>query len=181
MGIITSADIDSLEFQTDQAFEAFKRAVRTEAGPDIAWAKVLYEGIAFALSNVAGPDFLQWRMYDDNRRVETFKRILLQYALGSCADDLVMIAPKIVGGNDERLAVQLPELSDAWQEFKGVLSWDPCKAPLREIEKYRNRSFADLKEMAGKLASSGKTSVIISGLEYVRKNVERQHIISADV
>ncbi|MBN2567525.1 hypothetical protein JXB02_05585 [Candidatus Woesearchaeota archaeon] len=78
----TKDEIDSLELQADQAFEAFERARMTQSRMDGEYASKVYGALGDTLRKTTGEhSFKSWRR--GTKKAQPFDRYLLQYAIGS--------------------------------------------------------------------------------------------------
>ena len=79
--IITKPQLDALEFQTTQAYNAFRRAVRSEVYEDAHWTAELYNALGGSLKFATEYQrFMEWNR--GTEPAQTLDRYLLQLAMG---------------------------------------------------------------------------------------------------
>lgn len=78
---LSTAQIQSLDLQTDQLFESFRRAVSTQVLEDAIWSSKLFNAYGEVLWTVTHSVFSDWEGRD-TQRARVFDRYLLPHVLG---------------------------------------------------------------------------------------------------
>lgn len=79
---LSEEQIKALDFQTDQLYASFRRAVETQVYQDAVWNKELFEAFGKSLKEATNYSvFTNWNR--DTARAQIFDRYLLLYALGN--------------------------------------------------------------------------------------------------
>ena len=153
---LSNEQIQALEFQTDQLYEAFRRAVKSQVRQDAVWLRELFG--AFGTSLIAATNysaFMNWGR--DAQRTSVFDKYLLHYALGS---------------NPSYSLEQLTEARQLGHE-PTAKETEVTADTLRQAIDNSRAPYSKIQVMAMSLGDAHKFAEIVSALRYVREKHHR--------
>lgn len=148
---LTQEQIGALDFQTEQLYKSFTRAVVSRSLQDAVWSRELFTAFGRSLEYATNfSAFMDW--HRNSQRTPVFDKYLLHYAIGSVsAIDL-----------ERNLQTSRPEAINT-----DVVAVDDLKRAIDGKEPYRR-----IQTMAMSLSAEGDYDGILDVLQYVRKKFQ---------
>lgn len=153
---LSKEEIQSLEFQTDQLYESFRRAVETQVHQDAVWSKELFAAFGKSLSIITNYSaFIDWKR--GAQITPVFDKYLLHYAIGS---------------NPSFTLEQVTHSRELGHEFPANETEFTAEA-LRQAIDNPKVTYSKIQFMAMSLGNSHDFAGIVSALEYAREKYQK--------
>lgn len=148
--MITKQEIESLDFQTGQLYDALRQAATTGQEQDAFWAWALYQALDSHLRSHVIPSIAQ---HGDISRLTDLDRGLLQYAVMRTLPDYLKTAARHRAGGTQPLTRNTTETEDA----------------LRTSVADKAVPYRTIVVQAAELVAAGYVQQVLSVLEYIRE------------